>query len=203
MEYIGILGGTFDPIHNGHLAIADAAYGALGFDKIWLMPAGNPPHKRGQQISGEGDRLRMVSLAAEERPYLGVTDIELGTNGPSYTVETFPRLQRKYPKMHFCMIIGGDSLPDLKHWHRGEELLRTVPFAVCTRAGLSEEALRLTAEEYQARYGADIKWFLAEPPEVSSTEIRLLAERGEPLDGLVPASVAHYIETHQLYGKEQ
>lgn len=203
MKYIGILGGTFDPIHNGHLAIADAAYEALGFDEIRLMPAGNPPHKRGLAITDSADRLEMVKLAAKARPYLKVEELELWSLRPSYTVETFPLLQKTYPDMKFRMIIGGDSLPDLKKWYRGEELLRTVPFAVCTRAGFSDEGLLHTAKEYELCYGADIQWFTAEPPEVSSTQIRGLVQDGQEIDRLVPEGVAQYIKTHHLYGKEQ
>ncbi|WP_019120015.1 nicotinate-nucleotide adenylyltransferase [Brevibacillus massiliensis] len=188
---IGILGGTFDPIHNGHLLAAEQAREQVGLDEVWFMPAYIPPHKEHKGIAEARHRLRMTELATADHPAFRVTDIECRRSGPSYSIDTMRELTRTYPDVQFFFIIGGDMVEMLPSWHMIEELVSLVRFVGLARprADYDEAAL--------ARYVT----FVDMPAwDLSSTLIREKVRAGRSLRYLVPAAVTDYIKEQGLYG---
>ena len=127
---IGILGGTFNPIHLGHIELARTAYRELNLDKVWFMPSKNPPHKDNDSIASETDRVNMINLAIQDYDYFEVSDIELKREGITYTSDTLEYLQEKYSEDTFYFIIGADSLINIEKWHRPDMLFRLTTFVV-------------------------------------------------------------------------
>ena len=195
---LGVLGGTFDPVHRGHLALAGAARDELGLEQVLFVPAGQPWRKTGQEIGANEDRLAMLCLALEGDPSFQIATLELERSGPSYTADTLEALaaQRRGDEMYF--IVGQDALADLPNWVRPERILELARLAVARRPEVSAEAL----EEAQRRVPAlreRVVWLKMPPVEVSATEIRERVRRGQPIRGMVPAAVADYIRQHGLY----
>lgn len=195
---IGILGGSFDPVHTGHIGLARDVYGQLNLQQVIFVPAYVAPHKIGQSCAGAEDRYRMVELAVADVPYFAVRDIELRRGNVSYTVDTMRELCRHCPEQEFYFIIGADSVPQLATWHEIDELFKLVKFAVVCRSGYEEEckAARLSFGKNAERI------VLVKTPEytVSSTQVRQHLAQGLPLDGLVAPAVAQYIKERGLYG---
>jgi len=211
----GVLGGTFDPVHLGHLDVAEAARLALALDEVRLVPARVPPHRTtGAQASAE-DRLAMVRLAIEGQPHLVASDLELRAPGPSYTATTLRALGREgWRPAQLFFITGADAFAEIATWRDYPALLDLAHFAVVSRPGLPAAELpgRLPAlaprmVEAPAAGGARVPAggataiFLihAATRDVSSTEIRDRAGAGAPLADLVPPRVADYIRRHGLY----
>jgi nicotinate-nucleotide adenylyltransferase len=211
----GLLGGTFDPVHLGHLDVAEAARRALALDEIRLVPARVPPHRRDGAQASADDRLAMVRAAIEGCPHLVASDLELRAPGPSYTADTLRALGREgWRPAQLFFITGADAFAEIATWRDYPALLDLAHFAVVSRPGLPAAALpgRLPAlaprmVEAPAGGGAEIAGagptaiFLihAATRDVSSTEIRDRAEAGAPLADLVPPRVAAYIRRHGLY----
>ncbi len=187
---VGILGGTFNPIHNGHLLIAEQAREQVGLDEVWFMPARIPPHKEDQGILTAEHRLRMVELAVADHPRFRATDIELKREGPSYTVDTLLLLHAEYPEHRFFFIVGGDMLQILPKWHRYEELKKLVHFIGISRPGSVFEAELLKPHVTFVEVPA---W------DISSTWIRDKARQAKSLRYLVPQAVESYIKEYKLY----
>jgi nicotinate-nucleotide adenylyltransferase len=208
MTRIGILGGTFDPIHDGHLAVATAARTALGLETVQLAPARVPPHRTGPLVSIY-HRFAMVALAAESHASLRACDLGLDSTEPSYTgslLDAFERAGHTASQMVF--IIGADAFADIATWRYYPAILDRCHFAVVSRPGLSVTALpaRLPAlagrfSEPAAGWPGSARIFLIDSPtpDVSSTGIRARARTGASLEGLVPAPVARYVRRHGLY----
>ncbi len=195
---LGVLGGTFDPVHQGHLALAGAARDELRLEQVLFVPAGQPWRKTGQEIGGNADRLAMLRLALEGDPSFQVATLELERSGPSYTADTLEALaaQRRGDEMYF--IVGQDALADLPNWVRPERILELARLAVARRPDVSAEAL----EEAQRRVPGlreRVVWLKMPPVEVSATEIRERVRRGQPISGMVPAAVESYIRERGLY----
>ncbi|MDP4109376.1 MAG: nicotinate-nucleotide adenylyltransferase, partial [Bacillota bacterium] len=181
-EKIGILGGTFNPIHNGHIGAAAAAREQLNLDKVLLIPAGMPPHKAVPEGSpGKDERLEMVKLAASEYPFLEACDLEIRRSGKSYTIDTVSELKKKYADASFDLIVGTDMLLNLENWHRADELFRLVRVAAVRRRSSDEAVILGKAREYERKFGADIVLINCVAIEISSTEIRkeIKSGRGE------------------------
>ena len=186
----GILGGSFDPPHVGHLAMARAARETLGLDEVLLMPALRPPHKNSAALSGWEHRLAMAELAAREVDGVEASSHERDTLGESFTVE----LLRRYRDAHdddLYFILGADSLRDLPGWREPEVILSLATLVVFPRAGIEP---RLDVEG-----DASIVVFESPVIDVSSSEIRNKRRSGESIQSLVPADVLDYIEKHSLY----
>jgi nicotinate-nucleotide adenylyltransferase len=207
---IGILGGTFDPVHLGHIETALAAARALDLDRVLLLPSGAPPHRAHQPFASRFHRFAMVALAVTGRPQLEVSDLEIGEPGPSYTFETLSRLQANDLKpAQIFFITGADAFAEIATWSRYPQVLDMANFVVVSRPGHPAASLRATLPALAARMRADVKpleqvaIFLvdAPTPDVSSTEIRRLLETGGSVEGLVPAAVAAYIDQHRLYSR--
>jgi nicotinate-nucleotide adenylyltransferase len=212
-RHVGILGGTFDPIHYGHIGVAEAAVAALGLSRMYVVTANVPPHRR-QPVASPFQRYAMVVLAIGHRPGWRASDMELRLEGPSYTSDTLARyLQRGYQHTELFFVIGADAFADIATWHDYPHILDAANFAVVSRPGLSVTALadrlpalapRMTRAPFVVSDTSDTSDTLiflidAPTPEVSGTAIRARREAGESIDGLVPPLVQQYIEQHGLY----
>ncbi len=190
---LGILGGTFDPIHRAHLRMAEIALQRLKLDRVLFIPSGDPPHKIAKATAVE--RLEMVRIALCENPRMEACAIETSRTGTTYTVDTLRQLREQYPAARFTYIIGGDTLFDLVHWRAFGEVARLTEFAVFQRAGSAD--LTSTLNTLHDTYGAIFHLLNEEIPAISSSEIR----RGYPgsLTGNVPPAIIPFIRRHGLY----
>lgn len=183
---IGLLGGTFNPIHNGHIAMAEAARAELSLDELIIMPTGDPPHKSAE-LADRWDRLRMAELAAGGR--FAVSAMEVERPGKTYTIDTLEALREKHPGKSIVMLIGGDTLREIASWREAERVFTMCRFAVFGRGELPLQAIT----------GADVIRLSALIPDISATEIRARVHQGLSLDGLAPSAVVDYIGAKRLY----
>jgi nicotinate-nucleotide adenylyltransferase len=194
---LGILGGTFNPPHLGHLVCAQEAYVQLGLDLVMLIPARIPPHKRIEHEPGAEHRLELCCLAARSDERFAVSDLELVRPGPSYTVDTLNALHSQVPDNELFLIVGGDIAAGLPEWHQPERVLSLATLAVAKRRGTSKATIDGALGRLS---GGERTHFFAMPRiGVSSTMIRRRVRTGEPLRYLVPDAVEHYIMEHRLY----
>ncbi|HET9346408.1 MAG TPA: nicotinate-nucleotide adenylyltransferase [Candidatus Limnocylindrales bacterium] len=199
---LGVLGGTFDPIHVGHVAVARAARRELGLDEVLLVPAASPPHKVGVPTAPADDRLAMVELAVANEPGLVASRIELDRPGPSWTVDTLTALladaRAAGRDVALTLILSADAFAGLATWHEPARLLRLARVAVAPRPGHPSPSLHLLPDTLRDLAGDTV--FLAGPNlDISATDIRRRVAAGLPVDGLVAPAVARYIEAHHLY----
>jgi len=190
------MGGTFDPIHQGHLEAAAAALDCARLDEVLLVPAGKPPHKSGTRASA-ADRLAMSRLAASGRPGIGVWDWEALRSGPSYTVDTLRAFREERPADEPFLILGWDAARDIRTWRDPDEVLRLATLVVVGRPGLeppTPEALRLAGIDPERAIPC-----VTLTPDVAATTVRRRAATGEPLGDLVPPAVLDYIRERGLY----
>lgn len=199
MARLGVLGGSFDPIHLGHLVLAEGVREALGLEKVLLVPAGTPPHKLNHSMAAAEDRMEMTQLAAEGNPFLEVSDIEVRRSGPSYTIDTIRELADIHDGEVF-LIVGGDTVSELGTWKSVGELLRICSLAVGMRPGAELPG----REELERKTGAGADQILTNvvnipQMDISSTDIRKRAREGRTIRYLVPERVREYIEREGLY----
>lgn len=189
---IGILGGSYDPVHCGHLAVAQLALEHLALDHVLLIPAAIPPHKRHVVSASTSQRLTMLRRAAGDNRALRVWDTEIRRGGVSYTIDTLHELRERHPNAELCFIIGSDNLREISSWHRYRAILRMVTLCVAHRPG---HAMKPPGEIAATRMAA------IPSPEwgVSSTMIRRRIARGLSCRYLIPESVRVYVERHALY----
>ena len=198
---IGLLGGTFDPIHVGHLDAAEAARGALALDEILVIPAHDPPHRSGEPHASAFHRFAMVCLAIEDRPGYRACDIELRRHGPSYTALTLRDLHAaSWQAAQLYVIVGADAFAEIATWYEYPAILESCHFAVVGRPGMSLEAAVARTPDLRGRVGDSIHLVEAATAAVSSTDIRARLFAGQPVTGLVPPAVARHIAAHHLYG---
>ena len=192
---LGVLGGTFDPIHNGHLAIAAAARDQLDLDRVLFLPAGQP-WRKDREITAAGDRIAMVQLAIEGEPAYELSTVEVERPGPSYTVETLEELARLYPNHDLVLILGEDALFDLPNWKESSRLLELALLAIAPRAGRAAND-----ETWRAMPGISERtvWLEMDPVSVSSTSVRAKVRQGRSVHNLVPLEVEKYFVEHRLY----
>jgi len=200
---IGVLGGTFDPPHRGHLALAKRALEELSLDEVLLMPVHTPPHKAPQPGGAPPEmRLQMCRLAAAGIEGLLASDIEVRRPGPSYTVDTLEAIHDAHPDASLTLILGADMALTLPAWRRPRRLLQLAEVAVAERDGAGREQVLAAVKPLEA--GAARVRFLAMPPDaVSSSQVRERAAAGLGIDGLVPEPVASYVAKRHLYRKAQ
>ncbi len=198
-QHIGILGGSFNPIHCGHMALADGFIRRLQLDRLYLIPAAVPPHKSGQHLAAAEHRLQMCRLAAADNPVLQVSDMEIRRQGASYTVDTLEELRRLHPDARLYLMVGADMFLTLPGWHRFSDIARLAVLCAAPREDVGMERLQQQAELLKQQYGAVC--LLADIPltPVSSTEIRNRVKAGQSIAGLVPPAVATYIAQKGLY----
>ncbi|MEB1808148.1 MAG: nicotinate-nucleotide adenylyltransferase [Bacillaceae bacterium] len=190
MRKIGILGGTFDPPHIGHLLIAQEVLEQCKLDEIWFMPANIPPHKKNDEVSSVTDRIEMVTKAIEGVEQFTVSTVELERNGPSYTVDTLKELKMKLPDVEFYFIIGGDMIEQLHTWERIDELFEYVTFVGLQRPGYSQSS----------KYAEKLQLLTIPQVDISSSDIRERLKEGRSIRYFVPEQVRQFIEERQLYG---
>ena len=194
---VGIFGGTFDPIHNGHIKLAITAYEELGLDKVIIIPAYIPPHKTGKRITDESHRVNMTKIATEEYPFFEVSTIEIDRKGKSYTADTLTTLKEQYNRLIF--ITGADSYMALDKWYRPDIIFEKAEIACAYRDGIDREELCQKSEEYSKRYNG-ISHILHMPDtDISSTEIRELISQDKSVEGLISDRVIEYIKDNKLY----
>lgn len=203
MGKIGIVGGTFDPIHNGHLLLGKQAYIEYKLDAVWYMPSGQPPHKKDHTITAAKDRCAMVELAVEGEPYYRFSDFEVSRPGNTYTAQTIRLLREHYPEHEFYFILGADSLYEIEKWYHPEEVIGHVVILV---AGRDYDEAHLPMEQQIAylsdRYHGTIYPLHCVEVDISSEELRGMIARGKSVVKYVPKAVACYIEDHRLYQED-
>lgn len=199
MERFGIYGGTFSPIHAGHIRAAEIFLKDMRLNKLLIMPAAVPPHKAADGVSGE-DRLEMARIAFKDADSrLEVSDFEVRRDGKSYTICTLENFTEK-DRMIF-LLVGTDMFLTLPEWKRAEDIFRLADIVLMRRESADDITLEINKKkaEYIDKYGARIHVIDEPPIEISSTMLRARIKNGEPIDGLVPDGVAAYIKEHRLY----
>lgn len=191
---VGLMGGTFDPIHIGHLLAAQSVCEQAELDEIWFMPVNVPPHKEAAPGATAQQRWEMANLAVEHHPKFRTTDIELRRGGVSYSIDTVTLLRQQYPGHHFYYIIGADMVRYLPKWYKIDELIKLVTFVGLERPGFDSGLAELPPAIRESL-------LLVEMPqiELSSTRIRERRAAGQPVRYMVPDRVNDYIEVNRLY----
>ena len=198
---LGVIGGTFDPVHFGHLGIAEEARGQFALETVVFVPAASPPHKGGKTFASAEDRLEMVKLAISGNPHFIASDIEMRRGGPSYTIDTLDEISRMDAEARIYFIVGADSLAELHQWHRAKELVARYDFIIVGRPGDEGPTKKALAATF-GREAAEKLWrgFLQEKPyNISATEIRARVAAGKSIRYLVPHEVERYILRRGLY----
>jgi nicotinate-nucleotide adenylyltransferase len=196
--HVIVFGGTFDPVHNGHLAIARQALQATGADALWFLPAGSP-YLHAQPVASAEDRLALLHAAVDGMPGFAVRDDELRRPSTSYTVDTVRELHREQPETMFSLLLGADAARSIRRWHLPEELQSRERFLIVNRHGTAT----LGREEAAALGFDPARTTLIEvsSPDISASEVRARADRGQALSGLVPARVEKLITRRGLYAR--
>jgi len=211
---LGLLGGTFDPIHFAHVRLGRTARATLSLEKVLLIPAADPPLKP-RCVASAMHRVRMVELAIASEPELEVCTIELSRPGPSYTVDTLTELRERQPECDLWFILGSDALRGLDTWHRPERLFELAHFGVVVRSGepVPTRLTSLLPSRHAAAFkpssngwvhpsGHELRLIPFEPVEISSTEIRERLRTGQSIRSWLPEPVIDYIHTYRLYEED-
>lgn len=197
---LGIMGGTFDPIHYGHLVTAEAVRTEFGLDQVLFVPSGLPPHKDPTTISPAKDRYLMTVLATLTNPHFEVSRVDIDRPGVTYTVDTLADLRREYgPEVDFYFITGADALGEIFSWKSAEELVRECTFVGATRPGFTFEHLAPDVEDFYHRHAASFRFIEVPALAISSTDLRRRVRVGGSLRYLTPEEVAFYIAKNGLY----
>jgi nicotinate-nucleotide adenylyltransferase len=192
---VGVLGGTFDPVHTGHMILAEQARSQLALDLVLFVPAGEPWRKAHRAITPAEHRLAMLRLAVEDNDAFGISDLELRRTGPTYTADTMEALAGERLDDEFYLIVGSDALADLPNWHEPERIVQHAVLAVAPRNESQLGAAALSIPGLAARTEA----FEMPRIDISSTGIRARVAAGRTIRYLVPAPVERYIAEHRLY----
>ena len=199
MSDIGILGGTFDPFHTGHLCIARSALETGGMEKVILMPARVSPFKVGREMAPEEDRLAMAGLAAELSDDIDVSRLEVEAVGVSYTFRTLTTIHKLHPYNRYWLIVGSDQFLALESWYKGKDILEEFQVILAPRPGYRESDVQDKIARYTGTYGTAVRVLKDEMPDISSTMIKEKIKAGESIDGMVPENIENYIYEHGLY----
>ncbi len=201
---IGIMGGTFDPIHIGHLLLGEFAYEQFHLDEIWFLPNGNPPHK--EMTDGKDalkHRIEMVRLAVQETPHFRLSLHEARKRAHSYTYQTLQELRILHPEHEYFFILGADSLFSIEQWKHFEQIFPSCTILAAMRDEKDSNDMKQQIQYLTDRYRASVKLLKAPFLEISSTTIRERVAKGETIRYMVPDSVAEYIQKLQLYHKRK
>src|SRR5437867_5071730 len=193
---IGILGGTYDPVHIGHLAAARQLRNEAGLEQVWLAPNAHPPHRSAAPVAGPEDRMRMVEIAVADQPGLVGSRIEVDRGGISYTIDTIRELARSFPGQRFELLLGSDAALQIRSWHEADELLEEVGFTIFNRPDTS---IALSTLHELGFSPARTRLVHLDTPAIAAHQVRDRLRRGAPIDDLVPPGVADYIRAHGLY----
>ena len=189
---IGILGGTFDPIHMGHLVLAEQVKEKLKLDQVIFIPCFSPPHKRGRKLSPAKDRFHITRLAVDGNPFFLVSDIELKRKGFSYTVDTLRQLKNLYPNSKIYFLTGSDALNEIHTWKDPEKIYKLAKMVIATRPGFDE----FDPEDHFAKKSIIIN---ITGVDIYSSQIRGRVKKGQSIKYLVPSKVEKYIKRKKLY----
>ncbi len=192
IQKIGILGGTFDPIHMGHLVLAEQVKEKLKLNQVIFIPCFSPPHKRGRKLSPAKDRFRMTQLALEGNPCFSVSGIELKRKGLSYTIHTLRQLKNLYPDSKIYFLTGSDVLNEIYTWKDPEEIYKLVKMVIVIRPGFDS----IDPENHFAKKSIIVR---ITSIDVSSSQIREKVKKGQSIKYLVPFKVEEYIKKRKLY----
>ena len=197
----GIYGGTFNPIHRGHIHLLEEFTKRLSLDRVLLIPTRVPPHKAAPDLASGEDRLQMCRLAVGGRPHLQISDLELRREGKSFTAETLEELRELFPRDEFYLLMGEDMFLTVEHWYRPETIFSLAAVCATPRSLHGMGKLQMKQDEYQIRYGA--RCFLEDIPylPVSSTQVREWVRMGKDITPLVPEAVADFIRERGIYRK--
>jgi nicotinate-nucleotide adenylyltransferase len=196
---IGVIGGTFDPVHSGHLAIAEAAYTDLKLAEVIFIPAGCPYFKDLNEVTSTQHRVKMLNLALEGKPYFKISFIEIERSGPSYAFDTISNLKtNQYAGDEIFFILGWDTLMSLPRWHEPKRLIALCRFAAAPRPGFTNPDTSMLEKELP---GISERTVIMKQPliDISSSEIRERVRRGLSIGKMVPLKVGDYIRSHNLY----
>ena len=199
---VGIMGGTFDPIHYGHLILAQNALDTFSLDEILFVPSGTPWLKESTKVLSKNKRVSMTGMAIEDNPDFALSTIEIDREGNSYSYETVEELKRLQPKTDFYFIMGADSLLEIERWKNPDRLMTECTLLVavrddCDREGLEKQIIYLTD-----KYQADIKILPANRIDISSTKIRRMIREGKSVRYMLPDQVIRFIQKNHLYRQE-
>jgi len=198
----GILGGTFDPVHNGHLQLAKSALDELQLDMVVLMVAPDPPHKKDREITGMYHRLEMTRGAVEGLEGIECSMYEATLPVPSYTAQTLEHLRGDFQDTDFYFIVGEDSLDAIETWYHPEKVMKLATLVVARRKEEDDDkTVEEQADHLREKFGAKIIELRMDMIDISSTQIRKMVADGEDISALVPASVDEYIKQNGLYKK--
>ena len=201
---VGIMGGTFDPIHMGHLILAECAYEQFNLDTVLFLPAGNPPHKRERQDGAtDRQRLDMVSLAIGDNPHFSLDPEEMGRSGYTYTYETLKRMKKSHPDTDYYFIIGADSLMAFDTWKNPGIISKNCILLAAVRDNMDVASMEEKIAELKNAYGAEI--FLLRTPnlDISSSDLRSRCRKKQSLRYYVPEQVRDYIEKNEVYSNTE
>lgn len=196
---IGILGGTFNPIHNGHLLLADAALNQLALDEIWFLPSGQPYMKNQSEIVSKEHRYNMVCEAIKNNSKYKISDIEIEKKGNSYTYETLEELKFLYPDYIFYFILGADCIFNIENWKEPQKIFQSCILVSAVRDGVSKIELKKQCDLLINKYGAHIFLLNFKEIEISSTTIRKEIMENASFENYLPKEVADYIIKNYLY----
>jgi len=195
-EVTGVMGGTFDPVHNGHLAAARQLRDVADLAEVWLMPNATPSHRSAAPVASADDRLRMVELAVDAQPGLAPSALEVDRGGISYTIDTVRELAHRFPGRAFAILLGSDAALQIRSWHDAEALLDSARFVIFNRP---ETTLAPQTLHELGFAPGRTQIVHVDTPAIAAHQIRDRLARGAPIDDLVPAAVADYIRLRGLY----
>lgn len=196
---IGIMGGTFNPVHNGHLLLAEHAREVLELDEILLIPSGNSYMKDASSVLEGAVRAHMLALAVEDNPFFHLSYMEIEREGPTYTCDTLTELKKRSPDDEYYFLVGADNLLMLESWKNPDIILQNCIVAAAVRGTGTEKRLEKIASHLIYEYQADIRILPARYIDISSSEIRRRIRNGESVRYMVPDKVLEYIEKNKLY----
>ena len=196
---IGILGGTFDPFHNGHFMLAKTAYEQFALDEVWIMPNGNPPHKRNIEQTDFKIRCDMIRIAIKEAPYMELCDYEGSEDSYHFTYQTLGEFKKLYPENDFYFIIGADSLRDFPTWREPGIIAKLCTLMVACRDESGIDDLKTKIAEMKERYDSNCLILNSPMVDAASSEIRSFVSEGQDVSAYVGEEVADYIRNEKLY----
>jgi len=195
---IGVFGGTFDPVHLGHLILAEQCREQGRLDQVWFVPAARPPHKSEAELTPFAQRVEMLQLAIAGQPAFRVEEIERDRPGPSYTAVTLEELSQRHSEHTWFLLVGGDTVRDLPGWYEPQRIVAVAKLLVMARPG----AVMPSTEELQARMGAAVEMQLVDVPMigVASSDLRHRVREGRSVRYMMPRAVEAYVRDKRLYG---
>lgn len=196
---LGIMGGTFDPIHNGHLVAAETARIEFGLNQVLFIPTGNPPHKLGNKVTPAELRYKMVEEAIRDNTFFAISRIEIERKGPSYTIDTLRLLHKSFPEDELFFITGTDAFRELLFWREAEEILKLTHFIAASRPGFDAKDFFAKVTREHPEFSERINLLEVPALAISSTDIRARITRGQSIRYLLPEPVRMFIVNQGLY----